>query len=68
MGASYAVKDGIAVITMDNPPVNGLGYATRQGIAQGLEKAQADTAVKAIVLTGAGRAWPLSTKARVMRQ
>ena len=55
MGASYEVKDGIAVITMNNPPVNGLGFETRRGIAEGLDKAQADAAVKAIVLTGAGR-------------
>ncbi len=57
MGASYEVKDGIAVITMNNPPVNGLGFETRRGIAEGLDKAQADAAVKAIVLTGAGRAF-----------
>jgi 3-hydroxyacyl-CoA dehydrogenase len=57
MSASYEVRDGIAVITMNNPPVNGLGFATRQGIAQGLEQAQADPAVKAIVLTGAGKAF-----------
>ncbi len=57
MTASYDVRDGIAVITLNNPPVNGLGFATRQGIAAGLEKAQADPAVKAIVLTGAGKAF-----------
>ena len=27
--AQYAVRDGIAVITMNNPPVNGLGNALR---------------------------------------
>ena len=57
MGASYAVNNGFAVITLDNPPVNGLGFSTRQGVADGLAKAQADAAVKAIVLTGAGRAF-----------
>ena len=57
MTASYELRDGIAVITMTNPPVNGLGFATRRGIADGLEKAQRDPAVKAIVLTGAGRAF-----------
>jgi len=57
MSASYQVIDGIAVVTMNNPPVNGLGYATRQGIAEGFERAQADPAVKAIVLTGAGKAY-----------
>ncbi len=57
MSASFEVRDGIAVITMDNPPVNGLGYDNRRGIADGLAKAQADKSVKAIVLTGAGRAF-----------
>jgi len=57
MSASYEVRDGIAVVTMNNPPVNGLGFATRVGIAEGFEKANADPAVKAIVLTGAGKAF-----------
>jgi 3-hydroxyacyl-CoA dehydrogenase len=57
MSASYQVHGTVAVITLDNPPVNGLGFATRQGIAAGIELANADAAVKAIVLTGAGRAF-----------
>jgi 3-hydroxyacyl-CoA dehydrogenase len=57
MTAHYTVQDGIAIITLDNPPVNGLGYATRVGITSGLEKAQADDGVVAIVLTGAGKAF-----------
>ncbi|MDP1690552.1 MAG: 3-hydroxyacyl-CoA dehydrogenase NAD-binding domain-containing protein [Burkholderiaceae bacterium] len=57
MTASYQVRGSVAVITLDNPPVNGLGYPTRQGIAQGLARAQADAAVQAVVLTGAGRAF-----------
>ena len=36
MSASYEVRDGIAVITMNNPPVNGLGYETRRAVADGL--------------------------------
>jgi 3-hydroxyacyl-CoA dehydrogenase len=55
MSATYQVTDGIAVITMNYPPVNGLGFANRVGIADGLGKAAADPDVKAIVLTGAGR-------------
>ncbi len=57
MSTSYQVSDGIAVITMNNPPVNGLGYDNRKGIADGLARAQADAAVLAIVLTGAGKAF-----------
>jgi len=57
MTAEYQVHGDVAVIAMNNPPVNGLGYETRVGITQGLEKANADPAVKAIVLTGAGKAF-----------
>ena len=57
MSASYEVRDGVAVITLNNPPVNGLGFDTRRGIADGVDKAHADKAVKAIVITGAGRAF-----------
>ena len=57
MTAEYKVHGDIAVITLNNPPVNGLGLATRQGITDGLNKASADAAVKAIVVTGAGKAF-----------
>ena len=57
MTAHYQVHGDVAVITLDNPPVNGLGYATRLGITDGVAKAQADAAVKAIVITGAGGAF-----------
>ena len=57
MTAEYKVHGDVAVITLNNPPVNGLGHATRQGIVDGLERAQADAAVKAIVITGAGGAF-----------
>ena len=57
MGATYALHADVAVITLDNPPVNGLGYDTRVALAQGVERAVADPAVKGIVVTGAGRAF-----------
>ena len=57
MTAEYKVHGDVAVITMNNPPVNGLGYATRVAITQGVDQANADPAVKAIVLTGAGKAF-----------
>ncbi len=57
MTAAYEVHGDIAVITLNNPPVNGLGHATRKGITDGLERANADAAVKAIVITGAGGAF-----------
>ena len=57
MSASYEVRGAVAVITLNNPPVNGLGYATRKAVAEGVEKAEDDAAVKAIVITGAGKAF-----------
>ena len=53
----YQVKEGIAVLTLDNPPVNPLSSGIRQGLWECTEKALADDAVKGIVLTGAGRAF-----------
>jgi len=57
MTASYQVRGSVAVITLDNPPVNGLGFATRHALVEGLERAQADAEVKAVVITGAGKAF-----------
>ena len=55
--AQYTVHDGVAVITMNNPPVNGLGNALRAGLMEGLKKAESDPAVKGVVLIGAGKAF-----------
>ncbi|HEY8973213.1 MAG TPA: 3-hydroxyacyl-CoA dehydrogenase NAD-binding domain-containing protein [Burkholderiaceae bacterium] len=57
MSASYEVRGAVAVITLNNPPVNGLGHETRKAVAEGIEKAEDDAAVKAIVITGAGKAF-----------
>src|SRR5438034_7423985 len=53
----YAVRDGIAVITLDNPPVNGLGNALRAGIMESLKKADADASVNGVVLIGSAKAF-----------
>jgi 3-hydroxyacyl-CoA dehydrogenase len=55
--AEYAVHGEVAVITMNNPPVNGLGHPLRKGIVEGVDKALADPNVKAIVLIGGGNAF-----------
>jgi 3-hydroxyacyl-CoA dehydrogenase len=57
MTAEYKVHGAIAVITLNNPPVNGLGHSTRLAVTDGLAKANSDVAVKAIVITGAGKAF-----------
>ena len=57
MTAEYKVHGDVAVITMNNPPVNGLGLATRVSLTDALAKAGTDASVKAIVITGAGKAF-----------
>ena len=57
MTAHYEVRGSVAVITLDNPPVNGLGFATRAAVAAGVERAEADPAITSIVITGAGKAF-----------
>lgn len=55
MSAHYAVRDGVALIALDNPPVNALALAARQGMVASIEAAAADAAVVALVIHGAGR-------------
>ena len=53
--AEYSTRGAVAVITLNNPPVNGLGHSLRRGIVEGLDRAAADPGVKAVVLAGAGK-------------
>lgn len=55
MSAGYQEHGDIAVITLDNPPVNGLGHTTRAAIVDGVMRALDNEAISAIVLMGAGR-------------
>src|SRR5436309_585174 len=55
--ADYSVRDGIAVITLNNPPVNSLGNALRAAIMEYLKKAEGDPAVKGAVLIGSAKAF-----------
>lgn len=55
MSVNYTRHGNIAVIEFDNPPVNGLGLVTRTACVQGLQQAQQDPAIEAIVLIGAGK-------------
>jgi len=47
--------DGVAVIIIDNPPVNALNQAVRAGLVDLVSRASQDAAVTAIVIAGAGR-------------
>src|ERR1700730_6836939 len=51
---SFAARDGIAVLKLDNPPVNSLGHELRLALVAGLERANADPSIEAIVLIGSG--------------
>ena len=51
---NYDIKDGVAVVTIDNPPVNALSPAVWDGIDQAVQRGVADPAAEAIVLIGAG--------------
>lgn len=51
----YQVDDGVAVITLDHPPVNALALALRRRLADAMHAALHDSAVRALVITGAGR-------------
>ena len=53
----YEQRGDIALLTVDNPPVNPLSSGVRQGLSDGLAKALSDDSISAIVLTGAGRAF-----------
>src|SRR6204780_156439 len=57
MTARYGVRDKVAIVILENPPVNGLGFATRADIVESLDQAGSDPDVVAIVLAGAGRAF-----------
>ncbi|HWT84433.1 MAG TPA: enoyl-CoA hydratase/isomerase family protein, partial [Myxococcales bacterium] len=56
-GAGYTTQGAVAVIRLDNPPVNGLAHPVRAGILAGLDRANADPAVSAVVLAGAGKSF-----------
>lgn len=57
MSVQYEIQAGVAVITLDNPPVNGLGLSSRVGLIEALTRALEDAAVKAIAVTGGMRAF-----------
>jgi len=51
----YRLEGDVAIILMDNPPVNGLGITVRRGLVEAFGLARSDTRVRAIVLAGSGR-------------
>src|SRR5690606_4299552 len=51
----YRREGDIAVITIDNPPVNAMSHAVRAGVAEAIDRFASDTEAKAAVLVCAGR-------------
>ena len=49
------VEDGIAVLTIENPPVNALAQPVRQSLLAAVLAAEADPAVRALLIIGAGK-------------
>jgi 3-hydroxyacyl-CoA dehydrogenase len=54
---AYARNGDIAVLTIQNPPVNALGHAVRQGLMERMDQAEADNGVRAVLIVGDGRAF-----------
>ena len=52
---NYTTQGAVAIITLDNPPVNGFSHEVRSGLMESLDQAVADKSVKAIVITGTGK-------------
>ena len=53
----YEIVDSVALLTVDNPPVNPLSEGVRNGLFEGIAKAEADKDVVGVVVTGKGRAF-----------
>lgn len=54
---AYERHGNIAVLRLQNPPVNALSHAVRSGLMACMEKAESDPEVRAVLLVGAGRAF-----------
>jgi len=52
---SFDVQDGVAVALIDRPPVNAIDASVRAGLGDAVRRAQADPAIKALVIACAGR-------------
>jgi 3-hydroxyacyl-CoA dehydrogenase len=51
----FGITNGVAVLTLDNPPVNSLGFELRRALLGALQRAEADDAIQAVVLVGSAK-------------
>ena len=54
---NYSVNGNIAILEVDNPPVNPLSSGVRAGLSEYIAKANNDASIEGIILTGAGRSF-----------
>ena len=54
---NYSVNENIAILEVDNPPVNPLSSGVRAGLSEYIAKANNDESIEGIILTGAGRSF-----------
>ena len=52
-----SLQGAVLQVRIDNPPVNALGQAVRAGLLAAMEEADADANVRAVLMTGAGKAF-----------
>ena len=52
---SLRKQDGVLIVTSDNPPVNALGLAVRQGLMEAIEQASRDDEIKTVVIRCEGQ-------------
>ncbi len=48
-------KESIALIQIENPPVNALSHAVRQGLMEAVRESLEDPAIKVLAITGSGK-------------
>lgn len=61
---SWELRDGVAILSVDNPPVGALVQPVRAGLYAGIERADADPQVRAIVIRSEGRTFPAGADVR----
>ena len=54
---NYSTSGNIAILEVDNPPVNPLSSGVRAGLSEYITKANEDDSIEGIILTGAGRSF-----------
>mgnify|MGYP001793242607 CR=1 FL=1 len=60
----YALRDGVAILQIANPPVNALSLEVRRALRTAIARAAEDEEAEAIVLTGAGQTFPAGADIR----